>query len=106
MKLASPTRSFWVVACDPSVSARRSIRDSQGLQADFAANRSLFLSPTVQAIPVDEPISRLVGTSRDVDSVWRIPEYRFQHALTLLPSLEEMAGRAGGAGDPAEAMAG
>ena len=38
--------------------------------------------------------------------VWRIPEFRFQHALTLLPSLEELSGKGGGVGDPAEAMAG
>eukprot|EP00752_Nemacystus_decipiens_P005376 g4876.t1 len=59
-----------------------------------------------EAVPVDEPISRLVGTSRDVERIWRIPEFRFQHALVLLPSLHELAGKRGsGTGDPAEAMA-
>eukprot|EP00903_Cladosiphon_okamuranus_P012957 g12096.t1 len=60
-----------------------------------------------EAIPVDEPISRLVGASRDLDRVWRIPEFQFQHALTLLPTLEELAERGGGdgLGDPANRMA-
>ncbi|CAM9937951.1 unnamed protein product [Scytosiphon promiscuus] len=64
--------------------------------------------PTAEeAIPVDEPISRLVGSSRDVSKVWKLPEFRFQHAFTLLPSPEELADEGAGAAgdDPAQRMA-
>lgn len=61
---------------------------------------------------MDEPIARVVGSSRDLSRVWRVPEFRFQHAFTLLPSLEELGGEAGGGGgggghdDPDRKMAG
>ena len=45
----------------------------------------------LQAIPVDEPISRLVGSSRDFSRVWRVPGFHFQHALTLIPSIDELS---------------
>ena len=48
----------------------------------------LFCFP--QAIPVDEPISRLVGPSRDLDRVWSIPDFDFQHSFVLLPTPEEL----------------
>ena len=43
-----------------------------------------------QAIPVDEPISRLVGSSRDLDRVWSIPDFDFRHSFVLLPTPEEL----------------
>lgn len=39
---------------------------------------------------MDEPISRLVGSSRDMSRAWRLPEFSFQHAFALLPTLEEL----------------
>ncbi|CAN0178454.1 unnamed protein product, partial [Hapterophycus canaliculatus] len=51
-----------------------------------------------EAIPVDEPISSLVRSSRDLSRVWRLPEFRFQHAFTLLPSRDELDERGEGTG--------
>ncbi|CBN77659.1 Ap4A phosphorylase II [Ectocarpus siliculosus] len=58
-----------------------------------------------EAIPVDEPISRLVGSSRDFSRVWRLPTFRFQHAFTLLPSLQELGEEGSGDDDPSRRMA-
>lgn len=55
---------------------------------------------------MDEPISRLVGSSRDFSKVWRVPGFDFQHAFTLLPSLEELPSVAGESTDDLERMAG
>lgn len=55
---------------------------------------------------MDEPISRLVGSSRDFSRVWRLPTFRFQHAFTLLPSLQELGEEGGGDDDPSRRMAG
>lgn len=44
----------------------------------------------VQALPVDEPISRLVGSNRDLSKIWHIPEFQFRHALCLVPTLDEL----------------
>ena len=48
---------------------------------------ALFFS---QAIPVDEPIARLVGSSRDLDRAWNVPEFDFQHSFVLLPTPKEL----------------
>ncbi|CAM9660913.1 unnamed protein product [Ectocarpus sp. 12 AP-2014] len=58
-----------------------------------------------EAIPLDEPISRLVGSSRDFSRVWRLPTFRFQHAFTLLPSPQELGEEGGGDDDPSRRMA-
>eukprot|EP00904_Undaria_pinnatifida_P005456 jgi/Undpi1/203/HiC_scaffold_1.g00200.m1 len=43
-----------------------------------------------EAIPVDEPIARLVGSSRDLDRAWNVPEFDFQHSFVLLPTPKEL----------------